>query len=331
MSAAAETGSRVRWLAEPIAPAVGLFTRPAVRLFLTSAVVLFVELILIRWIPANVTFIGFFRNFLLMASFLGIGAGILFGRDERRLPISPFALVLLAVTALVGTTTLEVQIATEGEIFFGLSEAKGADPGFLILALIVMLTSIVMAALALPLGRLLTSMPPLRAYAVDIAGSMTGIAAFSLLASLGTPPAVWFAIAAVVLGLLSLGAGVSRWSVISGAMLVGVVVLSIVQQPPATTWSPYYRISEHQTGPALSLNVNGIPHQALWPVDATYKDAFYEQVYDWFPDRTFDRVLIVGAGSGTDVAVALAHGAKHVDAVEIDPKLQEIGALKHPN
>ena len=33
--------------------------------------------------------------------------------------------------------------------------------------------------LALPLGRLLTSMPPLRAYAIDIGGSMTGIAAFT--------------------------------------------------------------------------------------------------------------------------------------------------------
>ena len=30
-------------------------------------------------------------------------------------------------------------------------------------------------------------------------------------------------------------------------------------------------------------------------------EQFYEQVYHWFPDRTYDRVLIVGAGSGTDV------------------------------
>jgi hypothetical protein len=50
------------------------------RLFLTSGTILFVELMLIRWIPANVTYIGFFNNFLLMASFLGIGLGILLGR-----------------------------------------------------------------------------------------------------------------------------------------------------------------------------------------------------------------------------------------------------------
>ena len=51
-----------------------------VRLFLTSGTLLFFELLVIRWIPANVTYIGFFSNFLLMASFLGIGTGILLGR-----------------------------------------------------------------------------------------------------------------------------------------------------------------------------------------------------------------------------------------------------------
>ena len=36
-------------------------------------------------------------------------------------------------------------------------------------------------------------------------------------------------------------------------------------------------------------------------------------------------MLIVGAGNGNDVAAALAAGAEHVDAVEIDPELQELG------
>jgi hypothetical protein len=45
---------------------------------------------------------------------------------------------------------------------------------------------------------------------------------------------------------------------------------------------------------------------------------------------SLDDVLIVGAGSGTDVAIALAQGAGHIDAVEIDPRLQQIGAQGHP-
>ena len=54
-------------------------------------------------------------------------------------------------------------------------------------------------------------------------------------------------------------------------------------------------------------------------------------MYDWFPDRTFDDVLIVGAGTGTDVSSALAHGARHVDAVEIDSTIQQIGIREHPD
>ena len=312
-------------------PQVRPLSPPAVRLFLTSAVILFVELILIRWIPANVTYVGFFRNFLLMGSFLGIGAGILFGRDARRLPISPFALVLFATVALVGTATLEVRIPAESEAFVGFGGAQNGLLGSLVLALLVMLSSILMATLALPLGSLLVSMPPLRAYAVDIAGSMVGIAAFTFLASAGTPPSVWFGVAGIVLGLLALGTGVTRWSVLSGVTLVATIALSILQQPPTTAWSPYYRVSEHEDGSILSLNVNGVPHQILWPVADERKAEFYEQVYKWFPSRIFERVLIVGAGTGTDVAVALAHGVRHVDAVEIDPYLQDVGVRKHPD
>jgi predicted membrane-bound spermidine synthase len=308
-----------------------MFGRAPVRLFLTSAVVLFVELLLIRWIPANVTFVGFFRNFLLMASFLGIGAGILFGRDARRPPISLAGLVLLAMTVLVANQTLEVKIPAVTEIFFGLRETQATDEGFLVLALIVILTSIIMATVSLPLGGLLASMSPLRAYAIDIAGSMTGIASFSLLSALQTAPAVWFTIVAVVLGVLALGTGVTRWSIVSGVFLLATVIVSIVQQPPGTSWSPYYRVSESQSGQILGISVNGIPHQTLWPASDPRKERFYEQVYRWFPDRRFDRVLIVGAGTGTDTAVALAHGAGHVDAVEIDPYLQDIGVRKHPD
>ncbi|HEX8202731.1 MAG TPA: hypothetical protein VF590_19800, partial [Isosphaeraceae bacterium] len=45
----------------------------------------------------------------------------------------------------------------------------------------------------------------------------------------------------------------------------------------------------------------------------------------------FEDVLIIGAGSGNDVAAALAGGARHVDAVEIDPVIQRIGRADHPD
>ena len=67
-----------------------MLARPPVRLFLVSSTVLFAELLLIRWIPSNVIYVGFFRNFLLMASFLGIGIGILWGRNPNRITLPIF-------------------------------------------------------------------------------------------------------------------------------------------------------------------------------------------------------------------------------------------------
>ena len=303
---------------------------PAARLFLTSGTLLFVELLLIRWIPANVIYVGFFRNFLLMASFLGIGVGILWGRDQRRIAISPFGPLLLAVAVLVTQVQLGIQLRSPDEIFFGLAENTRADVNFLVLPVLVVLATVIMAGLAIPLGSLLTSMPPLRAYAIDIVGSMTGVAAFTGLSAAGTSPSTWFAVVAVLVGLLGLGTGIRRSSVITAFTVGGALAVVTLAAKPAQTWSPYYRIDVYDSGGISEVDVNGIPHQAMWPIDRI-SDPFYEQIYRWFPDRHYAQVLVVGAGTGTDVALALAHGAGHVDAVEIEPRIQEIGVQQHPN
>jgi hypothetical protein len=304
---------------------------PRVRLFLTSGTLLFVELLLIRWIPANVRYVGFFSNFLLMASFLGIGIGILLGRKGWRLPFSPFTWLLFVVVALVFTVQLNVQINSNNELFFGLAESEAADTNFLVLPLVVLLVAAIMAALALPLGPLFRAMKPLRAYAIDILGSMAGIAGFTALSAAGTDPLVWFAVMAVLVLLLALGGGITAWSAVGGAAMVAVLYAASVAAGGGDIWSPYYRITTYRTEDGiLRIDVNGIPHQALHPLDAP-KEPFYDQIYKWFPGRTYDEVLIVGAGSGSDVAIALARGAKHVDAVEIDPAIQAIGVAEHPN
>src|SRR5206468_336230 len=45
----------------------------------------------------------------------------------------------------------------------------------------------------------------------------------------------------------------------------------------------------------------------------------------------FHDVLIIGAGSGNDIAHALRFGANQIDAVEIDPVIQDIGRHYHPD
>jgi SAM-dependent methyltransferase len=46
--------------------------------------------------------------------------------------------------------------------------------------------------------------------------------------------------------------------------------------------------------------------------------------------RHFADVLVIGAGAGNDVAHSLQQGAQRIDAVEIDPVIQWLGARYHP-
>jgi hypothetical protein len=59
--------------------------------------------------------------------------------------------------------------------------------------------------------------------------------------------------------------------------------------------------------------------------------AFRFRPYEHVPSERLGNVLIVGAGSGNDVTIALAQGAARVDAVEIDPVLYGLGRDRHPD
>ena len=308
--------------------------RTGVRLVLTSATLLFVELVLLRWIPANVTYIGFFSNFVLMASFLGIGVGILLGRRFADVAWSPFPPLLLAVVGLILGAKLDVQIRASNEIFFGLAESHAADANFLVLPLVFVLVAAVMAALALPLGSLLRSMPPLRAYALDIVGSVGGIALFTGLSVVSSPPPVWFGVLALLLAGLALARPLTRFSLINAALVLATCGLVVGATASGDLWSPYYRISvQRPAGADATISVNGIPHQAMHAVQLGQPapEPFYNQIYEWFPGRRFGHALVVGAGSGTDTAYALANRVGAIDAVEIDPRILELGEREHPD
>jgi len=58
-------------------------TNPRVRILLLSFAMLFFELLCIRWIPSYVRYLSYFNNFILLASFLGIGLGMLPARRQH--------------------------------------------------------------------------------------------------------------------------------------------------------------------------------------------------------------------------------------------------------
>ena len=313
-----------RLLVEPVDP----LRRPDARLFLTSASILFVELLLIRWIPANIVYVGYFTNFILMGSFLGIGVGILLGRDGWSPRWPAFALLLFAVVVVVARSQLTLTFDSGSDIYFGLSDqSRGAETNFVVLPLVVGLTTAALAAISLPLGPLLRSMPPLRAYAVDILGSMAGIALFSGLSALGTTPAVWFLVLGVILAALGLARGLTAWSAVTVVCLVAIVGYAASL---GDIWSPYQRLTVYRTSDSVGIDANGVPHQGFF-LDPTHTPfAFYTQLDRWFPGRTYGRVLVIGAGAGNDTAVALTRGATHIDAVEIDPAILDIGRKLNP-
>ena len=300
------------------------------RLVLLSCLMLFVELALIRWVGSNVVYLSYFSNFVLLGSFLGIGIGFLRGKSRVNLwRWSPVALALLVGLVLI----FPVRIDRSGSdlIYFGQFEASGL-PVWITLPFIFLAVAAVMAMIAEGVARTFVEFEPLEAYRWDIAGSILGIVAFSALAFLWAPPVAWGLIAAVLFVVLMRP---NMRAVQMVALIAIVFALGRESLLPYWSWSPYYKITtvapEDNPG-FVQIDANGVPHQSVTSVERRRAESpEYFIPYERTDTGSLDNVLIIGAGSGTDVAIALAEGAGHVDAVEIDPKLAQIGQERHPD
>ncbi len=88
------------------------------RIFLVSFTLLFFELLCIRWIPAYVRYLSYFTNFILLASFLGMGLGILAAR-RRGFRFPPFPFMVLLLAAVVALNRFELNISSTDVLYFG--------------------------------------------------------------------------------------------------------------------------------------------------------------------------------------------------------------------
>jgi hypothetical protein len=299
------------------------------RLVLLSFLMLFVELALIRWLGANVLYLSFFSNFVLLGSFLGIGVGFL----RARAPTHLFAFAPVVLALLVGLVVLlpvQIERTTSDVVSFGPLNPTGL-PAWVMLPVIFAAVATIMAMIAEGVARTFVAFEPLEAYRLDITGSLLGIGAFSLLSFLWAPSVAWAATAGVLF--LILGPRERR-----GIQVVAVAALLLIlgreSLQPFISASPYYKVhvSPEPAGPGdYDIAVNGVPHQSIRSVERRRaEEPIYFAAYDHL-DRDPGDVLIIGAGTGSDVAIALANGASRVDAVEIDPRLAQLGAELHPN
>jgi len=301
---------------------------PRVRLVLLSFLMLFVELGLIRWSGAYNLYLSFFTNFILLASFLGVGVGFLRSRSR-------FDLFRLASLALAAQFLFLAVFPAEGGRVGGVLRVIGAFgwpalPKWVSLPIVFVLSLLVMAAIAAGVARVFVRFEPLEAYRLDILGSILGIVAFSALSFADAPPLVWGGIVAAVLVFLTERSRIRDLA----PLAILVVILTVFSFAPRTYWSPYQRITTTpvEADGSLGIYVNGRPHQRIMPLSYMKAEQTFRFVpYQRAPDNALNNVLIIGAGSGNDVAIALSEGAHHVDAVEIDPLLYRLGRDLHPD
>jgi hypothetical protein len=310
---------------------------PRLRLVSLTFLMLFVELALIRWLGANVVYLSYYSNFVLLGSFLGFGLGFLWaGRHARSLfPYTP--IILGALVAYVDIFPVPLRVTTTEVIFFNTVEPDSAVPREVVLLILFTAVAAVMACIGDGVARTFGRFEPLEAYRLDLIGSVCGIAGFTLLSFLGARPLIWGLIAAAVLlltlPLRPLGTeGIKRFGALALAG-IGVIMLLAPLVAEATdndiTWSPYYKIThEINDEGGVSTYVNQSPHWHQIPAEG---NPLYERVYERLTAPDGGDVLIIGAGSGNDVAVALSRGATHVDAVEIDPRLMQLAKDHHPD
>jgi SAM-dependent methyltransferase len=300
---------------------------------LASTLMLFLELSLIRWSGAQVVHLSYFSNFILLGSFLGIGLGFLrANRSKRRQPFYSIV-ALLAYVGFLSRFPVAVDREQASVIYFTSLSTSG-PPMWVTLPVIFLAVAAIMAGPGELVAGCFFQLPRLDAYRCDLIGSLIGIAGFTVCAFTGAPPLVWFLLVATLFVVLLDGPG----RIVTITVLAATVAMFAYPLINASGvfWSPYYRVttfaqSDGNNGTQWRIYVNGVPHQRLTTAATRLEqEPFYDEPYRRVT-KPPQHVLIVGAGTGTDVSIALSHGVAQVDAVEIDPQLVRFGREHNPD
>jgi hypothetical protein len=324
------------------------WTRAAI--FTTSALALYVELLIVRWHASCFHAFAIFKNVSLLSCFLGLGIG--FGLSgKKRSTIAAF-LPLLALQVLLfsilSTTNLggrRINPVSE-QLIMGTSGAKwswlDAVEGNAFLTAVFVLNALMFIPLGQLAGRLMERLPRVESYSLNLLGSLTGIGVFFLLSLAWTGPGMWMGVAILAAAPFLLGPRPSM-AVSIASLAVILIGLGLMRHSNEQTYySPYQVIAlhlpeENDQLPTMSVRVNHCFYQDIFDCSsgaqaASQRNARAAVYYD-LPYRLHPQagdVLVVGAGTGNDVAAALRHSAKTVTAVEIDPAILHLGKHLHP-
>jgi SAM-dependent methyltransferase len=333
--------------AEPWSPA---------QLLLASFLTLFAELAFIRWIAVEVRVFAYFKNLALLLCFVGFGLGCaLAGKKVRWLSALQAFLGLVLVVRMPwrGAAFLEglsQSLGGAGDVAIWSTGTASGWVQYLMAALIAGALFLLIVSVFVPLGQTVSlqmdrAPSALRAYSWNLVGSLLGVLAFFAVSLMMLPPAIW--LGAVLLGFALLQT--SRRDVILVASLIIPLALLLHGEAGPNTkvlWTPYQQVQytpdRTPDGEVYggTMNVNHTFYQRIVNLSDAFlarhpglmKEAPEENPYNLpfrfaAPDPS---VMIVGSGTGNDVAAALRHGSRSVDAVEIDRAILELGKREHP-
>lgn len=307
------------------------------------------ELAIIRWQGAVWEFFAFYKNFGLLSCFAGLGLGYALAKRDRVPMVLSIPLLSLQMLLLVGlrhglsskqlTSMMFTPFSEQLNIGFRVSSAvPHLIAVYFFLCTVMLLTALAFVPVGQVCGRLLERTVALKAYGLNLIGSILGTLLMILLSLLWTPPVIWlipcflvflvlqaFNRRAIVIGLLStlLAISVLDWPV---SFLYERVYspYQLLERGPGSDGLTMIRAAGHYYQKIHNLSTNTV---AANPWLKSWAD-YYELPYRIHPKGK--QVAVVGAGTGNDVAAALRRGVTHVDAIEIDPAIMKIGASFHP-
>jgi spermidine synthase len=334
-------------------------------LVLISIFSLFMELLIIRWISSEIRIFAYFKNFVLIACFLGFGLGCYLCRKSINLlaflvplgflvllvkmPFVPVRNVLASIPIMLGSGS-EVHIWGVPELPRTMNNVTLMAVGTLAVVPLFALVVLLFVPIGQAVGWYLENATNgIRAYTINVIGSLIGILLYTAVCFFYQPPAIWLLLATLLIVAFLWPLPRQRWT----ALFVLAACCGIAALPPTGTssgrpneyWSPYQKLR------VMPVQLNG----EVISYELTTNDSWYQHVINlsdsfvqshpqlfgrdgarWnaynVPYRFYPApgsVLVLGAGMGNDVAAALRNGAQSVTAVEIDPLILDLGRKLH--
>jgi spermidine synthase len=328
------------------------------QLILISLLSLFVEMLMIRWVSSEIRIFAYFKNFVLIACFLGFGLGAYLCRRRVQLMAMTAPLLLLTVILKAPLSPLRRSIDALPQMLgasvevhvWGVPAMPTSWVGMLLALSFVVPLFALIATFFIPFGQLvgwcLENAPNgVAAYSVNVLASLAGIAGFTLLCFFHQPPWVWFLVAGILSALIFWRNPWGR-NALAAIFLVCICLLAIPDDRNTKTyWSPYQKLSirpVYNNGniEAYSLTTNDSLYQTVVNLSAEFVQSHvptfqrhplnqnsYNMPYRFY--HSPPAVLVLGSGMGNDVAAALRNGAGRVEAVEIDPLILKLGRDLH--